>query len=333
VLRRQGAQPGAVLAVQAHDLAGGLELPPVVGGVVAEAAEALVGGGVAQRRGVEVDLGVVEVLAAAERPQHALQVADAHVVGDERQLLGPHAALGQRQVAGRGGQGLDRVEALVDAPALAPQALDPGEPAAPQVAVYALGEAAAAWHVHAHAEQVLAGLGDDLGQARGALGAGRGERVLPPGALQEDERLQRVGVHVGLLGGGLDARPPALRALRARLRAAGREPVQDVARARRGARLQIVGARGVPGEGVRQRLGLRAGLHAGRRGHRRHAGRRGIVLPAGEQQHDDDDRGDQHARQEHGQRQEAGARRGERFAHRVELTSWRASEASAPARG
>ena len=75
----------------------------------------------ARRRGVEVQLGV-RARTAAVGLDHALEVAHAHVVGDEREVLAAEALLGQREVARRPGERLGRVEALVDPRAGAPHA-------------------------------------------------------------------------------------------------------------------------------------------------------------------------------------------------------------------
>src|SRR3712207_7931817 len=56
------------------------------------------------------------------RSQDGLQVADAHVVADDGQVVASQLALREREVARGGAQGRDGVEALVDsaAPGLQP---------------------------------------------------------------------------------------------------------------------------------------------------------------------------------------------------------------------
>ena len=150
------------------------------------------------------------------------------------------------------------------------QALDLEQPAAQQRAPDAARVAAAARHVDAHAEQVLARLGEDLGEADGALRVAR-HRVLAARALEEDERLELVRRHVRLGGGRLDLRAPARDPLRRRPRAAGRAGVEHVRRAGRRALLELVLAVVVVGEriGQRRRLAVVAGVGRGR--DRRHA--------------------------------------------------------------
>ena len=113
---------GAVVAVQAHDLPPREHLPVVVGGVVAELEQPAVGLRVTGEAGVEVDLGPARAL--AERPQHALQVADPHVVGDERVVLAAERVLGELEVAPGRLERLGAVEALVDLRPLGAQLAD-----------------------------------------------------------------------------------------------------------------------------------------------------------------------------------------------------------------
>ena len=65
-------------------------------------------------RRVEVDLRVGHVVLAAVGAQDALEVAHAHVVGDEGHVLALEALLGHRQVARGRLQRLGGIEALVD---------------------------------------------------------------------------------------------------------------------------------------------------------------------------------------------------------------------------
>ena len=304
---REALELGAVLAPELHDPLGGAQLPQVVGGVVAQAGEPPLGGGVAQRRRVEVDAGVGEPLVgdhvgdlavahARVVAQDRLQVAHAHVVGDEREVLAAEALGGQLEVARGGGERLVGVEALVDAAALrpparrarrAPAALGPGD---------AAGGAAACGHVDVHVQQALAGLGHDLREPGGALGPHRGQGVVAPAALEEDEPLQRGGLDAGPPGGAGDLRAAARHALGGGHGAARRERVQRVARARGRALDQLLVSARRPGEGILDRLGGCLGGLAGRRRDDRDVAR-GRVAAAAEQgegqsggrQHDDRD--------------------------------------------
>jgi hypothetical protein len=123
--------------------------------------------------------------------------------------------------------------------------------------------------------------------------AGR-HRVRPPGALQEHEALEQVGIDLRLARGALDQRAVARRAHRSAQHAAGRVGVEGVARAARGAAYEVLGALGVPRERVRDRLELPVGR---RRGDELDPGARLVVSP--EYEHDRDD----HERQarEHGE--------------------------------
>ena len=274
VLRRlQRLQPRqlvAVLAVQPHDLARRVELPQVGGGVVAERRQLALHVGVALRRRVEVDAGVGR-LVLPEGGEHALQVADAHVVGDEREVVAAQLLLRDREVARGAGQRLGRVVALVDRAALALQLLHARRAALLDRAADLAREAPALRDVDLHAEQVLAGLGEDLRQPDGALGVA-GHRVLAAGALEEHERLEHVGGDAGLARRVLDLRAPARDALRRRGRAARRAGVEDVARAGGGAPDELVLVVGVVGERVGDRRA--AALLAGRRRDDRDARRR-----------------------------------------------------------
>ena len=293
VQRRQPRQLVAVLAVEPHDLARRRDLPEVVRGVVAELGQPPVGLRMAPRRRVEVHLRVRQVRVldqladlpgpgAGEIAQHALEVADAHVVGDEREVLAAEALAGERQVARRAGQRLRPVEALVDLRAGAPQLDRALIVAAPLGAREPPRDPLARGQVDLHAEQVLRGLGQDLRQPGRRLQAARGAGVRAAGALEEDEALERVGVDLGLGGRALDLRAPACGPLRAGDRTARRERVERMAVAGGGAPLELRGTVGGPRERVGQRR--RVGLDlTRRRGHERHAFRR-LVAPAREQE-------------------------------------------------
>ena len=102
------------------------------------------------------------------------------------------------------------------------------------------------------AEQVLAGLGQDLGQAHGRAQVGGRTRVGPPGRLEHDDRLERVGVELVGAGDAVDDRPPVRGAPRRghdAARALGEEHVAEAER-----RVALVGGAllGDVGEGLRR---------------------------------------------------------------------------------
>ena len=232
-----------VAAIQAHDVAG-REHPPQVGrGVVAQRGQLAPRRGVAQRARVEVELRVGhDALAVAH--QRLLQVADAHVVGDDGQVVAPELALGEVEVARGGLDRLGRVEALVDAPA---QRLALAHPAAAQDAAR---EALGGLDVDVQAEQVLAGLGQDLGQPRGRVQVVGGARVGAAGRFEHDDRLEHAGVEPVALGDAVDDRPPVRGALGRGHHAARALGVEHVAEAERGAALVGRALGGHVGEGL-----------------------------------------------------------------------------------
>ena len=69
--------------------------------------------GVVVGRGVEVQLGVGHRLSAVVVAQHLLEVADAHVVGHDGEVLAPELLLGDLQIADGRRQRLAWVEAVV----------------------------------------------------------------------------------------------------------------------------------------------------------------------------------------------------------------------------
>jgi hypothetical protein len=284
-----------VLAPAPHDVAGGLDAPQVRPRVVAERGEQAVGGRVAQGARVEVELGVRRLVAGAEAPLQRLQVADAHVVGDDGELLrAAEGVLGDRQVARRPRERCARVEALVDPAAQRAQPPHAGGLAAALGAGDLPRQARAALGVDAHAEQVLAGLGEDLRQAGGRLGVA-GAGVGEAGALQVDHRLDRVGVVARLAGDLLDQRAVAVDALGRGDGAPGHHRVQRMGEAGGGAALELLDPAGVvgervldPGERVGRALarGPRGAVALGARGGLRAAhGRRSRVAPAVAEQH------------------------------------------------
>ena len=156
------------------------------------------------------------------------------MVGDEREVLAAEALARQLEVARRAGQRLGGVEAVVDAPPRAVERRRPPQVALAQRPVQAARVAAAALDVDAACPSSDGrGLGQDLRQPGGALDPARRARVRPPGALEEDERLEPVRVHAGGLRGALDRPAVAQHALRGDRHAARRARVEEVRRARR----------------------------------------------------------------------------------------------------
>ena len=112
------------------------------------------------------------------------------MVGDDGEVVAAELALGEVQVARRRLDRLGRVEALVDAPA---GGLARRDAAAAQDAA---GQPLGRLDVDVQAEQVLAGLGEDLGQARGRAQVVGRARVGAPGRLEHDDRLEHAGVEL-----------------------------------------------------------------------------------------------------------------------------------------
>jgi hypothetical protein len=131
------------------------------------------------------------------------------VVADDRQVVAAQLLARELQVPGGAGERLGRIEALVDHAAAGQQALDPRRVARPRGAPQRAPDPARGGGVDLHLQQVAAGLGEDLRQPDRALELRVGGGVGPPGALEQHDRLQRVGRHVGRLGGGLDERAVA----------------------------------------------------------------------------------------------------------------------------
>lgn len=207
-----------------------------------------------QRRGVEVQARVGGVLVAVGA-QRRLEVADPHVVAHDGEVVATERLARDRQVARRRGQRLRRVEALVDLPPPRAQARDQRAVARPRRAPQRAPDLPRRGGVDLHAQQVAPRLRKDLRQADGALELPVGRDVGPAGALEQDHRLERVGVDVRRFGSGLDERPVARGARGARMRAAGRLDVDDVRVPARGRRGERVLARGRVGERVVVRSG------------------------------------------------------------------------------
>jgi hypothetical protein len=92
-------------------------------------------------------------MAAVVQVEHTLQVADAHVVGLEREVGAPEIALGDLEIANARCQGLPRVEAVVGARPLAVETRDAPALAARPGDVDLRGQPAAAREVDVHPEQ------------------------------------------------------------------------------------------------------------------------------------------------------------------------------------
>jgi hypothetical protein len=194
------------------------------------------------------------------------------------------------QVAGRRGERLGRIEALVDAPPALAQALGQGGVALALGPPQRAPDPPRARRVDLHLQQVAAGLREDLREPDRALELGVGGGVRAAGALEQDQPLQRVGLDVGGLRGRLDERPVLRDALRAGPRPARRLGVDDVGVAARGGG----GERVLAALGVGQRVVVDRGA-----GHERRAGR--VVLEQhddGDDRQDDDDEQHEHAANE-----------------------------------
>ena len=156
-------------------------------------------GRVVQGRGVEEQLRVGDLVLPVVA-EDVLQVADPHVVADDGEVVAAELALGEGEVAGGRAERGDGVEALVDR---APPRLQPGDDGVALtllVAADGTPDAPRARRVDRHAEQVAAGLGEDLGESDGALELGVRGGVRAARALEEDHRLDRVGVEAGRPG-------------------------------------------------------------------------------------------------------------------------------------
>ncbi len=88
------AQLVAVGAVQVHDRHRAQDAPVVERGVVAEPGEQIERRAMAVRRGVEVQLRIRDGTAAVVVVEDLLEVADPHVVGDDREVGAPEMLFG-----------------------------------------------------------------------------------------------------------------------------------------------------------------------------------------------------------------------------------------------
>ena len=268
----------AVVAAELHDPRGGAQLPQVVRGVVAEARRARVGGARGAAASSRSRPGrrarrTRRSASAAVGAQDALEVAHAHVVGDEGEVLAAEAlavaiagsarwpssacagskrwstARAPRSQRARLGRGA-RAALAGDAPRVAAA-----------LAATSIRMPSRFWPVSAR-----------ICVSPTAPSVPLGDRVRAPGALEEDERLEAVGVDAGAprgrarSGGGSARR--ARRSPRRR-RASARTAGGSVPAAARA--LELLAALGVVGERVRQR----------RAAPRRSSARRASGRPAG----------------------------------------------------
>ena len=251
----------------------------------------------AARRRVEVDLGPRELLVAhdvgdrrrplaGERAQHALEVADAHVVALEREVVAAEPPLRDRQVAPRGGERLRGVEALVGAAPVGLERPHLGRVAAPALALDAAGEVARARDVHLHAEQLPGGPGHDLRRAP-RRPRRRRPSARPRGRRSPGRRAPRRGRGRRPRRGPPPRRRRASRAVRRAVAAAppGEKRYRTFALPARGPALEVRLAVVGPGERVLDLRGRLALLGPGRGRHDGHvrgrAARRGRAATRG----------------------------------------------------
>ena len=226
----------AVLPVEAHHLVRG-EHPPEVGlRVVPQPGEQPVGARVLVGGGVEEELRVARVVVPVGA-EHLLEVADAHVVRDHREVLAAELVLGELQVATRGRERLPRVEALVHPAPLCPDAIGLARPARGREPP---GEPLACAHVDLHVEQVRARLGEDLREPDGSLEVVARAGVRAAGALQQHHALDQIGIDAGVVCGLLDVVAEGGHAARRGEHAARALRVHHVAVPGRGAPLELV---------------------------------------------------------------------------------------------
>ena len=168
----------AVLAVQAHDRARGVDPPQVGLGVVPQAGQQAIGARVAGGRGVEEHLGVAH-LPLAIGVEHLLQVAHPHVVGDHREVGAPEALEGQRQVRPAPARALSGSKRSSISRRRARSRSTSALRSRRSARRIAAREALAGLGVHPHPEQRRRGLREDLREPHGALDvvAGHGVRA------------------------------------------------------------------------------------------------------------------------------------------------------------
>ena len=269
-----------VLVVEAHDLPGRLEPEEVGPRVVAQRGEATEGAWVARGRRVEEEPRIGEVVRVDRfagrgprrarghvEPDHLLQVADAHVVGGQGEVLPAEALAGEGEIAAAALERLARVEALVHPPARALERVQPplGAPAPAQqpldqrTAAGALDprrEPAARRQVDAHAQEARGGAGEDLPEPDRPLHAAR-DRVRPSGALEEHQRFEGVGLDAVAFGRALHQGTKAPHPLGRGRDAAWALRVEHVRIASSTALQQLPGALGGEAEGLECLVGGR----------------------------------------------------------------------------
>jgi hypothetical protein len=197
---------GGVVPVQPHHTLRGEHLPVVIARHVAERREPPPRGAVPVGRRAEVELRVGRELASVGRDD-MLEVADAHVVRDDREVVAAEIASRRRQVADGRAQRLHRRETLVDMTAADGKLVRADEVSAQRCAIDRPREAAADVRVHVHPEELPAGRRDDLRQPGCARDVASGQHLGAPRTLDEDERLEHVRAESAPPGGADDQRP------------------------------------------------------------------------------------------------------------------------------
>ena len=206
----EARQLGAVLAVQAHHLGRGEHAPEVGLRVVAEVGQQPVGLRVAVGRRVEVDLRVAHV---RPRRRRTARSAGSRSPCGTRRPRGPRAELAPSRSAGSARRrpapcaGSKRSSTRRRCARSRSNALRRASRAARMILAR---QPLALLDVDPHAEQVHRRLGEDLRQARRRPRRRCSPSPRPAGALEEDHRLDEVGVDARLGGGRLDLRPVGL---------------------------------------------------------------------------------------------------------------------------
>ena len=269
-----GLERVGVLALLVEDLPRRPDPPRVERGVVAEAGEELVRLGVALRRGVEVEPGVVDVVLGDGRGGRAAPLVSRRTPRSRsrgcrspcgtrrppaprsrtaRSRSGGSAPLPRARLRGRSARrslGAPR-PAATQAPSL---------PLASRL-VDLLGQRDASRQVDPHAEEARRRRRDDLRQARGRVRRAVRHHLRAPGAFEEDDRLQRVRVDPAGLGRRLDLVAPLRRSARRGDHAAGALLVDHVGGPERRPLGELLRRLGRPGERVaRGQRRLRARL-------------------------------------------------------------------------
>ncbi len=148
------------------------------------------------------------------RAQDARQVADSHVVRDDGEVVLAQPLASGGEVANGSRERLLGIEPRVDRPPLLPETLRLGCVTAFDRPGDLRRQPAALLQIHVHAEEVLPGLGQDLGQARGGRGIVSGNDIRSTAALEEHDRLDEIRVESAVLDGVLDQGPDTTRCAR-----------------------------------------------------------------------------------------------------------------------